>query len=163
MATVTATATYTKVDIENVVRRLKADFVMIAASTGAWSEKEANDYAHDIEVLATNGYLASVDLTLMDGSTEYKAVQYHVNTDAAGITGSRPGGVVWPKIFGATLRIIVFHTSAYDAAAQQKAAGRLRKSWTNTTVDTTHSTLSAGGGRDYASNAYGLTRKDWGK
>ena len=30
----TATATYTVVDVENVVRRVKADLVMIADSTG---------------------------------------------------------------------------------------------------------------------------------
>ena len=49
----TATATYTVVDIENVVRRLKADLVMIADSTGAWTAAKAADYAHDVEVLAT--------------------------------------------------------------------------------------------------------------
>ena len=36
-ATRTATATYTTVDIENVVRRMKADLAMIADSTGAWT------------------------------------------------------------------------------------------------------------------------------
>ena len=33
----TASATYTTTDIENVVRRVKADLAMIADSTGAWT------------------------------------------------------------------------------------------------------------------------------
>ena len=36
----TATATYTVVDIEKVVRRVKADLVMIADSTGGWTRRE---------------------------------------------------------------------------------------------------------------------------
>ena len=44
-------------DIETVVRRFKADLVMIAQSTGAFTEAKARDYAHDVEVLAKEGYL----------------------------------------------------------------------------------------------------------
>ena len=60
----TASATYTVADIENVVRRVRADLTMIADSTGAWTAAKAAEYAHDIEVLAKNGYLAWVDVTL---------------------------------------------------------------------------------------------------
>ena len=62
--TASASATYTVVDIENVVRRMKADLVMIADSTGAWTAAKAADYAHDVEVLAKAGYLEWVDVTL---------------------------------------------------------------------------------------------------
>ena len=51
----TASATYTTTDVENVVRRVKADLTMIADSTGAWTAQQAADYAHDIEVLAKAG------------------------------------------------------------------------------------------------------------
>lgn len=44
----TQSATYTVVDIENVVRRVKADLVMIADSTGIWTSAEVADYVHDI-------------------------------------------------------------------------------------------------------------------
>ena len=44
-STGTATATYTTVDIENVVRRVKADLVMIADSTGGWTAAKAAEYA----------------------------------------------------------------------------------------------------------------------
>ena len=69
----TASATYTTTDVENVVRRVKADLTMIADSTGAWTSAEAANYAHDIEILAKAGYLAWVDLTLLQYGIEKKA------------------------------------------------------------------------------------------
>jgi hypothetical protein len=42
----TASATYTVVDIENVVRRVKADLVMIADSTGGWTAEKTRDYTN---------------------------------------------------------------------------------------------------------------------
>ena len=38
---------------------------MIAQSSGAITEACAHDYAHDVELLAKEGYLKSVDLTLL--------------------------------------------------------------------------------------------------
>ena len=109
----TATATYTYVDIENVVRRVNTDLVMIADSTGCWTAEEARSYAHDIEVLAKAGYLAWVDVMLISNGVEVKAVRFEVDTDAGSLTTSRPGGVLWPKIAGATLRIILNYSDAY--------------------------------------------------
>ena len=117
----TASATYTVVDIENVVRRVKADLVMIADSTGGWTAAEARDYAHDIEVLAKAGYLTSVDVTLFRNRSEIKAVRFDVNTDAGSLSSSRPGGVLWPKVPNPYLRIVLRHTSAYDAAGKGQA------------------------------------------
>jgi hypothetical protein len=42
-ASATGTGTYTVVDIERVVRRVKADLVMIADSTGGWTPQEAQN------------------------------------------------------------------------------------------------------------------------
>ena len=78
----TASATYTTTDIENVVRRVKADLAMIADSTGGWRSQKAADYAHDVEVLAKAGYLAWVDVTLLQYGVELKAVRFDVDTDA---------------------------------------------------------------------------------
>ena len=50
--TMTASATYTTTDIEIVVRRVKADLLMIAESTGGWTQSTAQEYVHDIELLA---------------------------------------------------------------------------------------------------------------
>lgn len=47
----TYTSTYTVIDVEKVVRSIKADLVMIASSTKAMAEYKAKEYAHDIELL----------------------------------------------------------------------------------------------------------------
>ncbi len=163
MSTITATrsATYTALDVENVVRRVKADFAMIADSTGAWTAAKAADYAHDVEQLSKKGYLARVDVTLFSGSTEIKAVQFEVDTDAGSLTSARPGGVLWPRVADAQLRIVLRYTPAYDDGARRNMKDRLRIAWSPTNADTSHSSLRGGGGRDYASNAFGMKRKDW--
>lgn len=158
----TATATYTVADIENVVRRVKADLNMIADSTGGWTPAEAGQYAHDIEILAKGGYLASVDITLFSNGVEVKATRFNVDTDAGGLTSSRPGGVLWPKVIGPHLRVVLNYTISYTAAAQEATRPTLKINWRPTDADTSHSSLRAAGGRDYASNGYGMQRKDWG-
>ena len=40
-------------------------------------------------------------------------------------------------------------------------AAKLKIGWTPTNADTSHSGLAASGGRDYASNSFGMQRKDW--
>lgn len=157
----TVSATYTTTDVENVVRRVKADLTMIADSTGAWTAQQAADYAHDIEVLAKAGYLAWVDITLLQHGVENKATRFNVDTDGSGLTTSRPGGVLWPRLSGATLRIIISYTAAYTEEARQKTSGKLKIGWTTSYDDTSHSSLSSSGGRNYVSNAYGVQRKDW--
>ena len=157
----TASATYTVVDIENVVRRVKADLIMIADSTGAWTSAKATDYAHDIEMLAKAGYLAWVDVTLFSNGIEVKAVRFDVDTDAGSLVTSRPGGVLWPKVSGAHLRIILSYTDAYTSAAREAMKSKLKIGWVPSSDDTSHTSLRSSGGRDYVSNAYGMQRKDW--
>lgn len=162
-STTTETHTYTNTDIEKVMRRFTADIVMIAQSTLAITEDKAWDYASDMEALAKKGYLKKVDLTLLSGQVEVKATQYTVNAAGADLTTSRPGGVMWPKVANPELRMVVFHTNAYDSAAREAMRSKLKINWTPTTADTTHTTLTASGGRDYESNGWGLQRKDLGK
>lgn len=157
----TASATYTIVDIENVVRRVRADLVMIADSTGAWTAAKAADYAHDIEVLAKAGYLKWIDVTLLSNGIEVKAVRFDVDTDAGSLTTSRPGGVLWPKVAGAHLRIVLSYTDAYTTAAREATRSKLKIGWVTSYDDTSHASLVSSGGRNYTSNAYGMQRKDW--
>lgn len=157
----TASATYTTTDIENVVRRVRADLAMIADSTGAWTPQQASDYAHDIEMLAKAGYLAWVDVTLLQYGVELKAVRFDVDTDAGTMTTSRPGGVLWPRVTGANLRIVISYTAAYTSAAREAMRSKLKIGWTTSYDDTSHSSLNSSGGRNYVSSAYGMQRKDW--
>lgn len=159
--TYSATETFSVADVEVVMRRVTADLVMIAASTGAVTEDKARDWGHDIEVLAKNGYLRMVDLTLMSNGIEQKATRFEVNTEAGDFTMSRPGGVLWPKLPNPDLRIVLFYTAEYDAAAKEKMGGKLRIGWVPTSTDTSHASLKSSTSRDYVSNGYGIQRKDF--
>ena len=159
--TASATATYTVLDIEKIVRRVKADLVMIADSTGGWTPEKAGHYAHDIEVLAKAGYLNYVDVTLLSSGVEVMAARFDVDTDAGGLTCARPGGVLWPRVAGPYLRMILGYSTTYTAAAREAIKGQLKINWSPTDADTSHRSLNRAGGRDYASNAYGMPRRDW--
>jgi hypothetical protein len=158
----TDTESYTTTDVEIVVRRLAADLVMIGDSTGCWTGAEARDYAHDIEILAKRGFLDWVDVTLLSAAVERKAVRFEVDAASSNLVMQRPGGVLWPRLAGASLRIVINHTAAYTADERQRLAGRLRIGWVATYDDTTHGGLTTVSGRDYASNGYGIRRKDFG-
>jgi Bacterial HORMA domain family 1 len=157
----TETYTYTTTDIETVMRRFTADLVMITQSSGAMSEAEARDYAHDIELLAIYGYLDKVDITLLSNGIEVRATQYVVNTDSGGLRMNRPGGVLWPRVSNSHLRILIWYTSDYDVDARHRLRSKLLVSWAPTYVDASHVTLTRSGGRDYASNGWGLQRMDF--
>ena len=162
--TVTGTNTYsyTVTDIETVVRRFTADIVMISQSSGAITEAEARDYAHDIEALANEGYLKEVDLTLFNGGTEIRAIQYVVCDSAGNLTMSRPGGVMWPRVTVPNLRVVIGYTNLYDATARERMQRKLRISWIPTNADTSHSGLIRGGERSYVSNGWAMQRRDYG-
>ena len=159
----TATETYSTTDIDVVMRRVTADILMIANSTGAITEETARNWSHDIDILAKNGYLKAVDLTLLSAGVEQKAVRFEVATESGELTMSRPGGVLWPRVSDATLRIVLFYTQDYDANARTEMIERLKLSWVPTSVNTSHSTLNLNAGRDYSSNGYGIKRKDFTK
>jgi hypothetical protein len=160
-ATASETYSYTIADVETVARRFTADLVMIAQSSGAITEDKAREYAHDVEALAKRGYLKKVDITLLSNGFEQRATQYTVNTASGDLTMSRPGGVMWPRVTGPYLRIILFYTDDYTGAAKEAMSGKLKINWTPTSDDTSHATLKSAGARDYVSNAFGMQRKDY--
>jgi len=157
----TASHTYEITDIEVVIRRFTADLVMIAQSSASMSEAEARSYAHDVELLAKSGYLRRVDLTLLGSGVEVKATQYTVNTSAGDLSMSRPGGLLWPRVANPHLRIVLSYTPAYDDTARAAMREKLKISWVPTSVDTNHWTLAPSGGRNYASNGWGMQRADF--
>jgi hypothetical protein len=157
----TVSATYTVVDIERVVRRVKADLIMIADSTGGWTSEKASHYSHDVELLAKAGYLDYIDVTLFSNGIEVKATRFDVDTDAGGLTCSRPGGVLWPKVVAPYVRMVLGYSTTYTADAREAFKGQLKINWSPTNADTSHNALNSAGGRDYASNAYGMQRRDW--
>ena len=160
-STYTASETYTHTDIATVVKRFTADIVMIAQSSGAITEKEARDYAYDVEELSKNGYLKKVDLTLLNAGVEIRAAQYTVNTSSGDLTMSRPGGVRWPRVNSPYLRIVLYNTSKYDSAAKERMKKKLKNSWSPSSADTSHLSLKGSGNRDYAKNGWGMQRQDF--
>lgn len=153
--------TYSVIDVEVVMRRVTTDLVMIASSTKAITEEQARNWGHDIEVLAKNGYLKKVDLTLLSYGVEQKATCFEVNTASGELKTSRPGGVLWPQLPSPELRIVLSYTNAYDAAAKAKMAPKLKINWVPSTADLSHPTLTVNASRDYVSNGYGMQRKDF--
>jgi hypothetical protein len=160
-ATASQTYSYTNADVEAVARRFTADLVMIAQSSGAITEARVRDYAHDVEALAKKGFLQKVDVTLLSGLVEVCAVQYTVNIASGDLTMSRPGGVMWPKVADPYLRIVLFHTDDYTFPERAAMSAKLKLSWGLTDDDTSHASLKSTGNRDYASNAFGMQRKDF--
>lgn len=157
-----STASYTFADIEKVVCSFRTDLLMMADSSKAMTQEEARQYAHDVECLVKNGYLQKVDVTLLDWlGTEVRAVTYDVDTEAGSLTGSRPGGVRWPHTPLGKIRVVISNTADYDSAAKEKMREKLELSWGPTSVDTSHSGLLSGTGRNYASNGFGMQRKDY--
>ncbi|CCV11765.1 hypothetical protein CN311_06210 [Mesorhizobium sanjuanii] len=160
--TASNTSSYTVADVHDVVRQLTTDLKMMANSSGTLSEQTAAEYGHDIEMLATEGYLTAVDVTLLNSlGGEVRAVRYDVDEDTGKITSSRPGGVLWPKTLGGSIRIVLSHTKALTDEAMAAMQKKLKRNWVDSSVDTSHANLKSSGSRDYASNGFGLHRKDW--
>jgi len=157
-----STASYTFADIEKVVCNFRADLLMMADSSKALTQEKARQYANDVECLVKGGYLQKVDVTLLDFlGTELRAVTYDVQTEAGNMSGSRPGGVRWPTTQFGSIRVILWYTADYDAVAREKMSEKLEISWGPTSMDTSHSALQSGTGRNYASNGFGMQRKDF--
>lgn len=161
IATKTASATYSAIDVVNVVRRVGADLRMIADSSGGWDRTTTEDYIHDIEELAKAGHLKHVDVTLLGNNVEVMATRFVVNTDGSNLTNQRPGDALWPKVLNARLRIVLFYNPGYDAAERERMKQKLRIGWVTSYDDTSHMTLTRGGDRSYASRAFGMQRMDW--
>ena len=160
----TVTETYTVSDIEKVMRNLKTDLIMIADSTKAITRSQAADYASDFEALSKKGYLEFVDLTLFSAGTEVNAARYTVDTEAGGLVASRPGGVLWPSVASPFLQIVIAYTDNFHKLTnEEKKATRdqLKIHWTPSYANISHSSLQSIEGRNYVSNSYGVSRKDY--
>jgi Bacterial HORMA domain family 1 len=76
--TSSASHTYTVADVENVVRNFRADLRMMAESSGTRTREDVDNYADDIGYFAKKKYIRYVDVTLLDGVEEIRAVRYLV-------------------------------------------------------------------------------------
>jgi hypothetical protein len=157
--TASATETYSAVDIENVVRKFSTDLRMIAESSATWSRDVVEKHLADVTIMAKKKYLRFVDVTLLSQGVEIRAVRYTVNESSGELSASRPGGVLWPRVAGATLRMVIGPTSKWDSEPPDQS--QFNFSWSATSTDISHSGLNIMDGRNFTSNAYGLQRKDY--
>jgi hypothetical protein len=157
----TKTFSYTKEDVTKVVRRFSADLLMIASSTKGMTEDDAAKYGHDVEYLAQRGFLKLVDVTLLDNGTEVTASQYLVRAGTNELIPSKPGGVLWPTVGSPQVRIVLRYTDTYSQTEKDAAKPNLKFGWSPTNVNLTHPSLTASDARDYSSNGYGISRKDF--
>lgn len=156
-----ASYTYSVADVENVVKNFAADLRMIAESSGTWSRSEVDLYVKDVTYLAKQKYIVFIDITLLDGSVEEKAVRYLVNENSGELEASRPGGVRWPRIVGAKLRMILQPTSKWKTTPVDRS--KLNIPWGETSVDFSHASLTSSAGRNFTSSVYGFQRTDYTK
>lgn len=158
----TYTSTYTQADVEKVMLNIRADLIMIAESSKALSRERAENYAHDIELAAKNGYLTGVDVTLLDlFGAEVKAVKYFFKTGEDATGTSRPGGVRWPETPYGNIRIVLHSTDLWDTDVDRSNKMPWKISWGQTSADTSHSGLTTSGNRGYSSNGFGANRNDF--
>lgn len=153
--------TYSVADVENVVRNFAADLRMIAESSGTWSRSEVDLYVEDVNYLAKQKYIKLIDITLLGGAVEEKAVRYIVNENSGELEASRPGGVRWPRIVGARLRMIVRPTSKWGTTPPDR--GKLNYPWGDSSEDISHAALTSSTGRNFTSSGYGFMRTDYSK
>lgn len=159
------TYTYTTVDVGITFESFTADLRMLAARTQARSDESAKDAALDVQRMAEHGYVERVHVMLYDASgTEVRARVYEPRTDAQGWRTSRPKDNDWPRHRDGSLRLVVERTPAWHELTEQqetdfRAGHRLH--WGPTSLSTSHSGLSRGDERRYASNAYGLLGVDY--
>lgn len=154
----TITETYTETDIEIVIRRFRADLIMIAQSSRAITEGEARDYAHDVEIFAKHKCLDGVDITLFSGAQEIEAARYTVDTNSGNLAMERPGGVMWRHVPNPTLQIVLIFTKNYN---EVQLRNHLKLKWVPTNADLSHSFLKPISERYYVSNGWTLHREDF--
>jgi len=161
--TTSGTSTFTQ-DVQNVVRKFKADLRGFAESTGGMSRTRADEICHDVEALCLAQYLQEVQVVLLSNGSKHRAATYHINAQNQRRETDRPGAAIWPRLPNPDLTVILIHTAAYGALTinqrQQLQAG-LKLVWSPTSLSTTHTDLQSDGGRGYTSNGFGFERKDY--
>lgn len=165
MYTQTQTATYTVVDIQKTFGNFEADLRMIARRTGKLTQEKAEQYCHDVLIMAEGRYLSRVDITLLDAyGTVLQAAKYTVNAEGSAMTGDRAGGNDWQDIAGSSLTVIIHHNttwSSLEEARKQAVYARQQLPWNSTTIDTSYQHLQRSAAQGYASKGYELNKENF--
>ncbi len=165
--TITATATYTVVDIRKTFEAFEADLRMIARRTEKWASDYVDKVFHDVVKLAESKYLKTVDIVLLNtADIAVRAAKYTVNEAGTSITGDRAGGNDWGNLPNTYLGVIVSYTSAWDLLTQQqkdnfKQSNSFKIGWSASYIDNNFPNLSKQTAQSFASNGYELNKVNY--
>jgi hypothetical protein len=165
--TTTKTSTYTVLDIRKTFEGCEADIRTIARRTGKWSMEYVDKIFHDIILLAENDYLYSVDIALLENSTQnvIKASKFLVNTLGDTTESERAGkNNDWTDIPNTHLLVIVTYTQKWhDLSTESKSnfSEILNISWSPSSIDNTFSHLNKNNAQLYASKGYELQKTNY--
>lgn len=165
--TQTRVGTYTIIDIKKTFEGCEADIRTIARRTDKWTMDYVDKIIHDILLLASDGYLDTVSITLLDKSTNtpVRATKFIVNSDGAAVSSDRPGkNLNWPNIPNTQLTMILSYTEKWKRLSpveENKINKDFRLSWTPTDIDNNFPNLSSAQSQLYASNKYELQKMDY--
>lgn len=162
MSTSSYTYTYSVTDVRKVISQLHAEFAMAAQSTGLRTRADVDELMADVTSFAEEGYLARVQVRLVNVSDKnVKVADYEVSEDAGGWSAGRAGNMLWPRGAGARLTITLYYSPAWlqRSEAQRTAfKAKLNRGWSTTTDDLSTSHLVARTDRTFASNGYGVKK-----
>lgn len=161
----TQSYTYTVVDVRKVMDQVRADLRMAAESSGVMTLARANALMADISKYAEKNYASRILIRLVgaDGVT-VRAAEYVISTDAANWTATRAGNMMWPRIAGARINILITTNDVYDRlgqAGQDAFDKTLSKPWPTTSATPSLGHLAAAADRNYVSNAYGVKKTSY--
>ncbi|MDN3654050.1 hypothetical protein QWZ08_00345 [Ferruginibacter paludis] len=165
--TITATSTYTVVDIRKTFEGFEADLRMIAKRTEKWASDYVDKVFHDIVKLAEAKYLKTVDIVLLNTATiPIRAAKYTVNEAGTSITGDRAGGNDWNNLPSTYLQVVVSYTSAWHLLTQQQKdnfqqSNNFQIGWSSSSIDNNFPNLSKQAAQNFASNGYELNKANY--
>ena len=153
----TLTRTSTQTDIRKVFEKIEAELRMIAIRTQAMSLDYAQQFAHDIFLMARVGCLSSFHVQLRDYFGNLVRVHRYSVQEVISSALQRPGGNRWPCLPGGTLNVLVEPPDDFRLERLKKS-GKLKLVWSPSTMSTDYSGMRSEGERLYSSNSYGLRR-----
>lgn len=160
----TQTTTFTATDIRKVVDSFAADYWMVVQATGLHTEEDVDRTVSDLKLFAENSFLVRVVLMLSDSNGKtVKGRSYEVSNQAIGWANDSPGGNMWPRLAGGSLKVIATLSTTWGALneeekKQKKAKMGIFFAWGLTNADTSFSGMTAAIDKRYSSNGYGLQR-----
>ena len=164
----TRTQTYTVTDIRKTFESLDADMRTIARRTKKWDMTLVDDVMHDVLSLAEEGYLKTIDITLLDaGKNAIQATRYTVNQNGVKSSGDKAGqNNDWADLPNTELVVILSYSSTWLCKSENEKAQFQREhsfkiNWVRSSVNTSYPNLRSSSAQTYASNGYELNKRNF--